>query len=603
MTDALRADDEPLFPSEPEPDPEDFFGEPLDFALADDEAGTGDFRLTRDAVEYVSKVREGVPEYSFLCPRIDLRAQTRSADGENWGRVVSFRDPDGREHRVPIAAADIIRDGGGEVLAHLASLGFRVPTDRKRKALLVDYLLDYPCPARVRSASRVGWQDDGAFVLPDRTFGGTADEETLWQPEGRTGHPYAERGTLEDWKERVAALCSGNTRLVFALSAAFAGPLLHPLTEESGGIHVRGPSSCGKTTALHVAASIWGRTIRSWRSTDNGLEGIAATHNDGLLCLDELGQADARAADAVAYMLGNGQGKARANRRGGARVATTWRVIFLSTGEVSLSDKLREAGRGRSTKAGQEVRLLDLPADAGAGLGAFEELNGASDPGAFADALKGAVAETHGTAGPAFLEALVAEDIDALRSDWRTFRDRFLTEALGDRADGQAKRGAGRFAIIAFAGELACRFGVLPWAQGEALKAALACFAAWRDARGGTGSVEARQAIERVQAAVTTQAARFQPWDDADCVPRDRLGFFRAGDEGGWFFHAAGLREILAGLDEEQALRSLEESGFLRTYAEGGSVRRKGKIRPPGSGRTERMAHILPTITGWGGDR
>jgi hypothetical protein len=41
---------------------------------------------------------------------------------------------------------------------------------------------------------------------------------------------------------------------------------------EGGGVHFKGASSTGKSTALHVAGSVWGGGdtngyIRSWRST------------------------------------------------------------------------------------------------------------------------------------------------------------------------------------------------------------------------------------------------------------------------------------------------------------------------------------------------
>jgi uncharacterized protein (DUF927 family) len=45
---------------------------------------------------------------------------------------------------------------------------------------------------------------------------------------------------------------------VLAISAAFAGPLLNLIDAESGGFHLRGASSIGKTTALVLAGSVWG---------------------------------------------------------------------------------------------------------------------------------------------------------------------------------------------------------------------------------------------------------------------------------------------------------------------------------------------------------
>ncbi len=82
--------------------------------------------------------------------------------------------------------------------------------------------------------------------------------------------------------------------------------------------------------------------------------------------LDELSQVEPRAAGAAAYMLANGKGKARAGREGHARRAHEWRLIFLSTGEIALSDKIKEGGG--QIAAGMEVRVIDLRADAGAGL-------------------------------------------------------------------------------------------------------------------------------------------------------------------------------------------------------------------------------------------
>ncbi len=116
--------------------------------------------------------------------------------------------------------------------------------------------------------------------------------------------------------------------------------------------------------------------VRSWRATANGLEGVALGHSDTLLCLDELSQLAAKDAGEAAYMLGNGSGKSRSSRDGSARRAAKWRVMFLSSGEISLADKVAEDGRGRRLAAGQQVRIVDIPADAGAGMRLFENLHG-----------------------------------------------------------------------------------------------------------------------------------------------------------------------------------------------------------------------------------
>ena len=106
-------------------------------------------------------------------------------------------------------------------------------------------------------------------------------------------------------------------------------------------------------------------------------------------------------------MLANGIGKARANRDGSARKKAEWRLVFLSSGEIGLADKIAEI-RGRHRTAGQGVRLVDIQADAGQGFGLFEALHGFPSADAFATHLRSATATVYGTAGPAFIEALVS---------------------------------------------------------------------------------------------------------------------------------------------------------------------------------------------------
>ena len=132
---------------------------------------------------------------------------------------------------------------------------------------------------------------------------------------------------------------------------------------EGGGFSFEGGSSSGKTTALQVAASVWGGPVhvKSWRLTDNALESVATLHNDGLLILDEVGQVNARVLSEAAYMLANGSGKSRSGRDGSLRRSHVWRLIFLSSGELGLADKLAESGM--KSKAGQEVRFVGLPVD------------------------------------------------------------------------------------------------------------------------------------------------------------------------------------------------------------------------------------------------
>ena len=78
--------------------------------------------------------------------------------------------------------------------------------------------------------------------------------------------------------------------------------------------------------------------------------------------------------------------------------------ISVSTGEQGIKGRLEE--EGRNCKAGQAVRMLDIPADAGHNMGLFEELHGYTNGSAFSEALKKSAATNYGYAGPAFIEKL-----------------------------------------------------------------------------------------------------------------------------------------------------------------------------------------------------
>ena len=228
-----------------------------------------------------------------------------------------------------------------------------------------------------------------------------------------------------------------------------------------------------------------------------GWRASRVAHCDALLCLDELAQISAREAGEVAYLLANGSGKSRSARDGAARRAARWRVLFLSSGEIGLADKVMEDGKKRLA-AGQHVRIVDIAADAGAGLGLFENLHGFTSADALARHLRSASGSVYGVAAPHLPR----------EHRWRPRRCQgrgrpahagFVRRYVPEGADGQVHRVAQRFALIATGGELAVAAGVLPWLPGEAFAAAARCFIDWLQARGGIEPAEVREGIDQVR--------------------------------------------------------------------------------------------------------
>ena len=113
----------------------------------------------------------------------------------------------------------------------------------------------WPVEARAVCTSRVGWSGS-AFVTPERIVGTPEDKERLiFQSTSQHAPTFAQRGTLDGWRAHVASLAAGNSRFVFAISAAFAGPLLSRTGTPGGGLHLYGDSSCGKSNAVRAAAA------------------------------------------------------------------------------------------------------------------------------------------------------------------------------------------------------------------------------------------------------------------------------------------------------------------------------------------------------------
>ena len=414
------------------------------------------------------------------------------------------------------------------------------------RARIAAYLSSVGHDRRFRCVERVGWFRN-AFVLPDGAMGNNDGEEILFQSATVTTDLYGAAGTLDGWKE-IPALCAGNARLVFALCLAFAGPLLRLTGTEGGGFSLEGESSCGKTTALQVAASVWGGPahVRTWRATDNGLEGMAALHNDGLLILDEVGQVNGRVLSEVAYMLANGSGKTRAGRDSLLRRSQRWRLLYLSSGEVGLADKLNEVGL--RSRAGQETRFVGVPVDREHLAG----LHGLPDAGALADRLKALAAAHYGHAGRAFLDWLT-RDVDRSRATALPRVD-VVTDAL----------------LAPFpnaAGCLARDAGLLP-DNLDVVEDVKACFTAWIGARGGAGNAEDAAILAQVRLFIEQHgASRFQDLDTAQSTGViNRAGFRRrVGDTTEFLLLPEAFKtDILRGYSLRKAVAVLRAAGWLR---------------------------------------
>lgn len=557
-----------------------------------------------------------------ICGTVEVAAESRPENGDDWGLLLRWQDRDGTAHEW-IMPRRLLAGEGVAVRERLAACGLFVSAAQGARLALVQFLATVRATARVRTVPRTGWYRPAGgspvFVLPAGPIGASVGELVRLDMDPPPGI-YGQRGTAEGWRDQVAALCIGNTRLAFGISCGFAGPLLFLAGDEGGGINLRGESSKGKTTIIDAAASVMGPPsktgpdafVRPWRATSNALEQVAAAHNHALLPMDEMGQADPKELGETLYMLANGSGKERARAGGGNRRNTTWTTLVLSSSEESAASLASQAGK--RIKAGQEVRLLDVPAVVPGGFGCFDELHGEADGGAFAQRVRRGVVAQHGTAGPAFIAWLAAElarDADFANLVVAARMSAWAAAHVPKGADGQVQRAGRRMALVAVAGELATEAGITGWPVGEAERAAGAVFRDWLLERGGVGSREDHNLFAAFRRFIGMHgAARFavvkEPDPEAEGaqaeppLPDGERTINRAGwrwqetnDKGERRWVHGILPEVFAaeiagplGLEEREARARLGKAGLIRGQPDKDGMR--WTIRPrviPGAGR------------------
>ncbi len=545
----------------------------------------------RDGVYWVEKAddKKNQDTLWWLSSPLHILGETRDAEQSNWGRLLEWKDNDGHPHRWACPVEMLAASDTAEFRRELARGGLTIASNGKARQKLVEYVLNHHPEAteRLRCVSRIGWHDM-RYVLPTSVHGQQDGEGVIYQ--GADSGDFASAGTLEDWQQHIAAMAAGNSRIVFAISVAFAGVLADMAGESGGGFHYVGTTSKGKTsTLLDPAASVWGnpdRFAKKWRTTQNGLESLCLGRNDNLLILDELAQIAAADAGGAAYLIANGQAKARMAKDGGNRPAQTWRVMLLSAGEIDLAQHMAEAGK--TAKGGQMARLPAIPADAGAGIGTLEQLHHHTSGQAFADAMKGSARRYYGTAGQAFLEKLASpEEQQTIRAEVRDNIAAALAHmGIPDGAAEEVGRVAARFALVAFAGELATRYGVTGWQPREALQAARRCFREWL-AENNTGQAADDRALF-AQVAAFMQAhssTRFPPHDAApELLARylNRAGFTFTDDDGSlqfWVMPEPFKKELCKGFQPRNAARSLIKAGWMLAGDIEGNTQRSTKQR------------------------
>ncbi len=430
------------------------------------------YRLTKEGIE--EQTKNG---FVRICGPIVVYARTRS-DQDHWGLLLWFVDFAGNKQKLAIVQSSLLGNGLN-LAAKLADQGFDVVPGKA--AVLKHYIAAWKPHKTVRMVKRLGWAEDTSgqliYVLPEGIIGGTGSDEVMYQPESNlsTLGTIKPSGTLEDWKLNVANKACDHPWLLFALCVGFAVLLLRfGGVGDSFLVHFWGLSSRGKSTLLQVVASLFGfggdptdreyteGFIRNWNLTPNAFEGLAEAHSDLLFLLDELRTASVDNIEEIIHMLSGGEGKAAMNAQRNMRKRRVWRTIAVSTGEISVHEKVSNPNgnmrRTRAVKAGVTHRALDLEVDDIVGNLPEELRKG------FVDELKQNCGRFYGTAGPEFIRATIDRfgTVDKVSAYVNERVTEFLTEIAPSGLAPEYRRALQRFALFAVGGEFAVEVGLLP---------------------------------------------------------------------------------------------------------------------------------------------
>jgi putative DNA primase/helicase len=426
--------------------------------------------ISDSALLYVAPDDEGNPsdKVRIVATRpICLVGRAVDVDSGEYSVEVAWVNENGHIGRQWVARADVM---DGRKLVALASQGAPVcsPTaaDLARFLDWCDSTWGEKLPQRAISARMghigsgflrgAGWHpgpmpeapaEDGAEQTTQRAAGPIVHLTPPGGYEALTSAIHT-KGTLDGWLE-AWTVAAGRPVARLAVYAALASAILPWTTDRGCVLDIWGETSIGKTTALNLAASVWGQPrgmVGKWASTLTYRERSASLLSCLPLLLDDTRQIPPKEREQIGqtvYQLADGQGKGRGFVFG-AQVRAVWCSFTISTGESPLL--------GTSQDEGARARCLSVE---GAPFGDRAE----------ASTVGRATERHYGHLGAAFVDAALALGRDWINAQWEA-RDAAWAESLSAHG-GLASRLAAHIAAIEIAAYIAHRQCGLPFGSDE----------------------------------------------------------------------------------------------------------------------------------------
>lgn len=251
----------------------------------------------------------------------------------------------------------------------------------------------------------LGWVGSNAvpegFAFDNCTFTTTGKERAA-RSDTVLLQPWAPHGSLDRWRD-AAAFIVGQKRpgLEAILAASFAGPLVKFTGHKGLLASAYSPETgIGKTTAMSIAAAVWGHPTDSAQALDDtplsSLKRLGAIRNLPFFW-DEVRLSSQDKTDKLAtliFALTTGRERTRLNSNSTMQVAGTWQTMMVTASNQSILEIAREATKG--SDAGS-VRVFEwrVPPAVSSTVTSSE-----------ATRIAGAVLHNYGTAGLLYAEWL-----------------------------------------------------------------------------------------------------------------------------------------------------------------------------------------------------
>jgi hypothetical protein len=508
-----------------------------------------------------------------------IAARLRDIDCGTESLDLRFRRPDGWHQAIVDRGVAL----DGRQITQLASRGFPVSSATSHD--LVKYLhelegLNYHRIPTTHSTSHLGWQGkDGELgflcgrrqVLPDGSLvplHGPEDGPSssilfvgVAPGDDQIADSIYAKGSFAGWLAPILPIV-GFPRVLLGLYASLVPPLLQILGAPNLIIDWWNRTTTGKTTALRLAASVWGNPdeqapdsfIASWDATEVYIERACSMLTGLPLLLDDTKRAKNPAlVGKIVYEVAQGRGRSRGNVKSLARTGS-WRTALLSTGESPATSFTQDGG----TRA----RVLEIP---GYPFGRAD-----AETGKLVKKLNMELKANFGHAGPRFVQWLIKnQDLwDQLVELYHSAIARYSAMLPEDRSRIDLAV-VDRLAHFAAAIEVAAACAEdalgLPWEIGDPLKTV------WHEIVANTGEAPGdERALRDVVSWAHSQRETFWGARRSSSLPQvPSAGWSGRWDkEQGWEFIAFYrhlLKRLLsdAGYEPEAVLAGWKERGWL----------------------------------------